>query len=357
VAQRRIGSGLGVILAALSLALGGCAPMTQYVVRQGIGQINMLLHSVPIDETLVNPQLDVEGRRKLELLVEARDFARDQLGLHVGGSFARYHDTGGQPVAYNLSAARQDALAAKSWRFPIVGTIDYLGFFSRRDAEDEAAQLQKQGYDTYIYGVDAYSTLGWFPDPVHSTFLRHPDGTLVEIVIHELAHNTVYAAGQSTFNESSATFIGRRGARLFFERRGDEGRDIIAALETSYADQERITDWLIRLENELRDHYARDIPPAEKIAGREAIFQAARDRFTSEVLPTLREPDRYRGWAKLPTNNAYVLLNRRYHYDLGVFDAVYEGNHADFAAFLNVLRAAAQASDPFAYLRQAAGSP
>lgn len=348
----------GTIALLLALpALGGCSSRAHYIIRQGIGQIGMMVRSVPIDGVLAGGKLEAEKERKLRLVVAARDFAREQLGLRVGGSFSLYHETGGQPVAYNLSGARKDALTPKRWCFPIIGSIDYIGFFSRADADRAAARIEREGYDSYIYGVDAYSTLGWFPDPVQSKLLNRRDGSLVEIVIHELAHNTVYVDGNSTFNESLATFIGRLGARLFYEQRGEEGRQTVTALEEYYADQERITAWMTAFEAELREYYARDIPSEEKIAGREALFQAARDRFADEVRPQLNEPDRYDRWANLPTNNAFVLLNRRYNLDLGVFASVYERSGGDFAAFLDTLRAAAATGDPFACLREAAGSP
>lgn len=342
------------LLGGLFAGLSGCASNGCYIFRQAVGQIGMLLTSVPIDTVLARDTLDPEQQRKLSLIVAARDFAGGQLGLRVGNSFTLYHDTSGNPIAYNLSAARQDALVAKSWTFPIIGKIDYLGFFARADADAEAANLQKQGYDTYIYSVDAYSTLGYFPDPVQSAILKRPDGSLVETVIHELAHNTVYANGQSTFNESMATFIGRLGVRLFYVQQGAAGQQVVESLEQGYADQALITDWVMQLEEDLRAYYAQDLPSDVKIAGREAIFQAARERFTREVVPHLQNPAAADGWARIPTNNAFILLNRRYNLDLSTFAAAYERAGQDFPTFLNMLRAAAATPDPFAALAAAA---
>ncbi len=348
----------GVLVGGLAVGpLGGCSPTVQYIVRQGLGQLGMTIHSVEIDAVLARQMLTPEQDRKLRLVVEAREFARQQLGLRIGSSFSLYHETNGEPIAYNLSASRRDELTPKYWQFPIIGSLAYIGYFDRADADREAASLQEQGYDTYIYGVDAYSTLGWFPDPVQSKLLDRSDGSLVDTVIHELAHNTVYSTADSTFNESLALFIGRQGARLFFERQGAAGREILAGLETTYADQEQITAWMTQFEAELRAFYARDLTSEEKIAGREALFQAARDRFTSEVQPQLGAPDRHGWWAEMPTNNAFVLLHRRYHYDLDLFADTYERTAGDFAAFVEVLRAAAADANPFAHLRNAAGSP
>ena len=354
---RRIMRDLSVLILMMLILLCGCSSTVQYIIQQGIGQISMITSSRPIDQVLASGQLTAEQERKLRLVVAARDFAYQELGLQIGRSYSTYHDTSGEPIGYNLSACRQDQLTSKSWTFPIIGTIDYLGFFSEHDADQTAAELQDQGYDTVTYGVDAYSTLGWFPDPVHSTFLQRSDGSLVETVIHELAHNTIYVPGRSTFNESLATFIGRQGARLFFQQRGEEGLAIIESLEQNYDDNVHITDWMQALITSLKQHYALDVSSEEKIAGREAVFQTSREGFTNEVLPLLNDPDASAWWGNLPTNNAFVLLYQRYNLDLDVFATVYEQVSGDFAAFLDLLRAAAGAADPFTYLHESAGSP
>ncbi len=344
------------LLALLPLALSGCADFG-YIIRQAAGQLEMLVNSEPIDEVLADGRLTPEQDRKLRLVVEVRDFAASELGLNVGRSYRLYHEADGKPIAYNLSACRKDSLSPKQWRMPIVGTIDYLGYFAKADAEKAAAELEAQGYDTFIYGVDAYSTLGWLPDPVQSTFLNRADGNLVETVIHELAHNTIYASGQSDFNESLATFIGRQGARLFLEQRGPEGAAIAANLQAQYADDELVTDWVLKLNADLRAYYSSDLPSEAKIGGREAVFQAARDAFTTEVAPKLQLPERSAGWGRIPTNNAYVRLHQRYHVNLDAFAAAFEAVNNDFRAFLDIARAAADAADPFAAIRAAAGSP
>jgi len=335
--------------------LCGCGEL-QYLVQQAVGEIEVITHSEPIDEVLAGGGLDPEQEAKLRLIVAAREFARDTLGLDVGRSFSRYHDTGGEPVMYSLTACRPDRLAPKTWWFPIAGTVDSLVFFSEAEASARASELAAAGYDTYVFGTDAYSTLGWFPDPVHSRALNRSDGSLAETVFHECAHNTVFAPGQPAFNESLATFVGRLGARLFFEQRGEEGGQIVAELERDYADQQRITAWVLELIGTLTQYYAQDLTYEEKVSGREAVFQAARDRFLAEVQPLLNNP-RYAWWAEIPTNNAFVLVHRRYNLDLAVFAETYERCGGDMRAFLDTLRAAAARPDAFAYLRSLGGSP
>lgn len=344
-----------LVLAVILGFAAGCANVG-YIFNQAVGQIDILWSSRSIDDVLQNGALNAEQARKLRLIVEAREFARAELGLNVGRSFQRFHDTGGAPLAYNLSAVAPDSLTPFRWWFPVIGAIDYIGYFSKADAEAAEAELRRQGYDTALRTVDAYSSLGWFSDPVHSPLLERDDVNLVDTVVHELAHNTVYANGQSDFNESLATFIGRTGAQRYYAARGEEGRQLLAAAEERRADQEKINAWLRGLADALGKHYAQDIPRDEKIAGREAVFQAARDRFVKEIQPALRDPQRYQRWAQLPTNNATVLLNVRYNRSLDVFDKVYEKNNRDFAAFLAALRAAAGRPDPWAAL-EAAGAP
>jgi predicted aminopeptidase len=333
----------------------GCRS-TQYVLRQAIGEIGVLVRSVPISQALETGGLTTEQARKLRLIVEARDFARDELGLSVGWSFTRFHDTTGRPLAFNLSATPKDSLQPYRWWFPVIGHIDYIGFFDRAEGEQVEADLKGQGYDTWLRRVDAFSSLGWLPDPVHSPMLERNDFSLVDTVIHELAHNTVYASGRSDFNESLATFIGRSGALLYYERRKQDA-DAVERLRQRYADTDRINVWLAEFLSSLEEYYARDLTRAAKIAGREAVFQAARDRFTAQVSRALNDPERSRGWGRLSTNNAQIRQYRRYNRNLDLFAAVYDKVGRDFGAFLRTLRAAADSPDPWQRLRRAADTP
>jgi len=351
--QRLAIAAAAAAVAALAL---GCAELP-YVLTVAAGEIDVLLHTEPIDDVLARGALEAEQERKLRLVVEARDFARDELGLNVADSFMLFHDTRGQTLAYNLSVFRQDSLTPYIWRFPFVGEISYLGFFALDEARRAAESYQADGYDTWIRSVDAFSTLGYLPDPVHSTLLERSDFSLVDTVIHEVAHNTIYAAGRSDFNESSAMFLGRIGAERFYERLGTDGAATIAAMRLWYADQDRVTAWLLETIEALDAYYAQEIPRGVKLAGRDAVYQAARDRFLQDVLPTLSDPEHYRGWQTLPTNNAYIGQIRTYHVDLDVMAAVYAELGGDFGRTLDELRAAAASGDPFAYLRQLAAAP
>lgn len=349
--------GSGWLLALGLVGMVGCTSELRYVSQVAAGQFEILRKMQPIDEVLASGKLTEEQARKLRLIVDVREFARNELGLKVGENYKFFHDTAGEPLSYNLSACRKDHFEAKQWRFPIIGTIDYLGYFERDQADAAEKALQDEGWDTLLGTVDAYSTLGYFTDPVHSPMLNRPDWNLVDTVIHELAHNTVYAPNQSNFNETLATFIGREGARRYLARLGDAGAAQIASAEAYYADSAAVTTWYDALYAGLRDYYARtDLTADEKIAGRGEIFASYAAKFASEVQPTLQVPARYDYLRAIPVNNAWILLNRRYNYDLSVMQDVYDAGGQDFGALLDRLRTAAKANDPWAALRDAAAT-
>jgi predicted aminopeptidase len=170
----------------------------------------------PIAALVRDPGTERRTRDKLALVLAARAFAADSLGFPARAAFTRYTDIGRDTLVLVLSAARRDTLAAHAWWFPVVGRVPYKGFFALAAAEDEARRLRARGLDTYLRPASAFSTLGWFDDPLLNTTLAQDSVDLVDTVIHELAHNAYYAPGQAPFNESFASFAGARGAERFF---------------------------------------------------------------------------------------------------------------------------------------------
>jgi predicted aminopeptidase len=326
--------------------------MIPYVVSLAEGEFRIQGHTQPIDEVLASGQLSEQDAAKLQLVVAARDFAINTIGLDAGSSYTEFYDTSGDPLAWNLSAARRDALIPKTWCFPIVGTVPYLAFFDESLLHQFQDQLDSERYDTLTYELDAYSTLGYFNDPVSSTMLRRSDLSLADTVIHELLHGTIYRSGDTNFNESLATFVGRTGAIQFLRAEFGDNSGWPQLAEQVYADTDKVNAFLMQLYADLQAYYDQAPDYEEAVAGREAVFQAARDRFVQEVQPTLNLPDVFASYASLPTNNAWVLAEYRYNLDLGVFQSVYDATGQSWPAALDVFRAAAgDAGDPFAYLR------
>jgi predicted aminopeptidase len=271
--------------------------------------------------------------------------------LNTSDNYTLFFDTGGEPAAYNVSASVRWAFVPKRWSFPIVGTLPYLGYFDRDDAILKVRELRQQGHDVFWYALDAYSTLDFLPNPVFSRMLRRSDLSLIETVIHELLHGTVWHSSDTTFNESLATWVGRTGAMDYLAARYPDEPDRVEAAAQWYEDTDRYNAFLLNLYTELDAFYAGPESRSAKINGREALFQAGRDRFAAEVLPLMNRPENFEWAANLPTNNAWLLANVRYNSDLDVFERVHQTVGRDWAASLAVFHAAAGSPDPFAYLR------
>ena len=224
-------------------------------------------------------------------------------------------------------------------------------FFDEEYLRQVEQELIDDGFDTYTYEVDAYSTGGFFKDPIRSPMLRRHTLSVVETIFHELLHNTIWRTSGDVFNESLATFVGRTAAAEFLvaEFGLDSGWGEVA--EAYYADSDAVSTFLLELYDELAAYYAGPLSAAEKITGREAVYQAGRDRFVDEVVSTLNYPDVFGGYANLPTNNAWLRSNYRYHLDLAVFEGIFAALGEDWPAVLDVFRAARSSEDSFAYLR------
>jgi predicted aminopeptidase len=196
--------------------LAGCTAFDYY--WQGIaGQAQLLIRARPIDEVLATSQ-DAKLVERLKRAREIRAFASAELALPENGSYTRYTDLGRPFVVWNVFATPVDSLTPRQWCFPVAGCVSYRGYFSEEEAKLEAARLAARGDDVYVGGVPAYSTLGWFDDPVLSSFVRYPDTALARLVFHELAHQVVYAKDDSEFNESFATVVEEAGVARWIAR-------------------------------------------------------------------------------------------------------------------------------------------
>jgi len=226
-----------MILRSLLLALvplgAGCDTVSYY--RQAIGgHLEIMQAARPVEAWLADPATNTELRQRLETARRIRTFASRGLGLPDNRSYTSYAELGRPFVVWNVFAAPELSVEPRQECFPLAGCVSYRGFFSEEDARRRAGQLRAEGYDVHVSGVPAYSTLGWFDDPLLSTFIRYPDAQLARLVFHELAHQLVYARDDTTFNESFAVAVEEEGVRRWLEA---EGR--AAELETFRAAQAR----------------------------------------------------------------------------------------------------------------------
>ena len=218
-----------------TLLLSGCSTMGYYW-QSVSGHMQMLNAARPVAEVLTDPQTPATLKAQLELSQRIRNFAATELKLPDNASYKRYADLSRGAVVWNVVAAPEFSLTLKTWCFPVAGCVGYRGYFSQADAQLEADQLKADGFEVSVYGVPAYSTLGkldWLGgDPLLNTFIHYPEGELARLIFHELSHQVVYAANDTTFNESFATAVERLGGqRWLVSHAGQTARDEYAAFD------------------------------------------------------------------------------------------------------------------------------
>jgi predicted aminopeptidase len=205
-----------ICLIALAFAFGGCQTFGYY--GQAIrGEYQILSHREPIQKLIAEPRTAPELREKLQLILQLRQFAKDSLHLPADDQYLRYVDLHRPFVVWNVHAAPEFALEPKTWWYPFVGSLKYRGYFSEAGARRYASSIEKKGWQVYVEGVEAYSTLGWFKDPLLNTFIFEPAPQLAETLFHELAHQRVFISGDTDFNEAFATAVGEEGVRRWLQ--------------------------------------------------------------------------------------------------------------------------------------------
>jgi predicted aminopeptidase len=286
----------------------------RFVLRSAWEEARILVARRPLRELIADPATPPKHRAQFELVLAARAFAGERLGLAAKDTYTTFSDLGDRATLLTvLSASPKDSLTAYRWSYPVVGAIPYKGFFDEEAAEAETRRLEKLGYDTYLRPSGAFSTLGWFNDPLLSTALDDDPVELVVTVIHEIAHNTLWVPGDARFNESYANFVGFRGAELFFASRGDRKTALRCA--GLWRDEKRLGAFYQKLEEELQGIYGSGLPRPEIERRRDAVFARARARFVHT-----------------PINNARVIAKRIYLTGLDELDKMYELNGGDLRA-------------------------
>lgn len=349
-------SRLLLLCAALAVVAGAWACSPVYVLKAGIAETRILRARQPITRVLADSTVDADTRAKLAWIMEARRFAATDLGFDVGEAYTQYTRLDRDTLALVVSAAYKDRLVPKTWWFPIVGHVPYKGHFSLASALDEAEGLRADGFDAYVRPTAAFSTLGWFNDPVLSTALDADEVEVVSTVFHELSHEHLFVPGHVTFNESFATFVGRVGAARFFCTREGGGPDSVKCERASarWRDVQRFSVYLDGLLDDLQAVYGdATLDSGAKIERREDVFEAALERFDEEVAPAL-ESLTFAGFRHTPLNNATLLSRFRYYSRLADFDAFLSAHEGDLVAALTDLKARVETvDDPFEVLPDA----
>ena len=305
-------------------ALAACSPV--YVAKSAAGHASLLARRRPIAKALRDPKTPPELRRRLSLVEDARRFAFDRLGLKRSRDYSSFVLKKG-PLSFVVSGSEKLKLKPVLWNFPLVGRFPYKGHFKLKDAKREKAKLEKKGLDAFIAGAAAYNTPLWFADPIPSSALEDSTGTVAGLIIHELAHGTVFYKNQMSFNEAAASFIGQQGATQYLvERFGPESAELKAFEEESRREAAFEAE-LVALRVEREKLYASGLPNEAKLAERERLFTASRAKIVALGLDV---PE---------LNNAAVLAYSVYRGDLPLMRRAVERSGRDWPRFLALLKA------------------
>jgi len=338
----------GVIFAltAASLTLSGCG--IGYIVRGAYEEARLLWNRQPISTELASDQpLSPQLRTKLETVLSVREFAASKLGLNTGGAYLTVTQVDAGAIVHVVMAAPRDSLSPYTWWFPVVGSVPYRGYFEESQAMAKAREMEAAGYDTMVRSAVAFSSLGFFDDPLLSNLLRLDRVELVSVIIHELFHRTYFLPGHVMFDESAATWVGLRGAVEFFE--ATEGADSPAAAEarSMLESNLKFSRFLLAEKARLLKIYMSGRPREEILEQREAAFAQIQADY-ARLAPGLNGLERF-DLDKEQLNNAVLINYLIYFHDLDNFEILLRLNHGNLKATIRQIVDLARAypEDPF----------
>jgi predicted aminopeptidase len=339
-------------LVVFSLSLSGCS--VTYLAQSGYEQAKLLNARRPLKDVLSDPKTDAETKRKLELVQAAQRFAISDLGFLPTKNYQSFVQLDRPYVTWVVTVAHAQRLEYELFQFPLVGKVPYKGFFNEAAARAEAARFEPLRYDTWVRGITAYSTLGWFDDPILSSMLRGQDEDLVEVTIHESAHATLYIKNSADFNEQLATFLGQEGTRRFFLKKEGPGSPTLKRIADEAADQKLFSQFLKTELAELKTWYAQNTGTNAEVAKAHRLKEL-QVRFQTHLKKKLKT-SRFDYFVKMPLNNAILLGLGTYMEDLSLFQKLLDKKNGDMTAFLAVCRGFKSAESPARALQDALSS-
>jgi predicted aminopeptidase len=325
-----------IVTATVGLLLCSCSSL-RYYGQAARGQGGLIVHRRAVSSVLRDPATDSKTAARLRLAQQARRFASERLGLPDNRSYTGYVDLRRPFVVWNVFAAPRYSVEALSQCFPIAGCVAYRGWFSEADAKADAAKWSAKGDDVWIGGVPAYSTLGWFADPILSSMLRWDDDELDGTIFHELAHQLIYVKGDTAFNESFATFVQTEGLREWRQYRGLPPQDGRAdAMDDGF------TQLVLDLRARLKTLYASGASDADMATGKQREIESFRTRYAQWRDRLWPNDRRYDAWVAAPINNARLLPFGLYDQWTPAFARLFERAGRQWPTFYADVRALAK---------------
>ncbi|MBD0259811.1 MAG: aminopeptidase [Cytophagales bacterium] len=313
--------------------------LVEYGISQAQGQLRVVWNARPLEEYLADPAFPDSLKGKLLLIQEIRRFAVDSLGINPSDNYTTVYNQQGKPILWVVTATPPYRLEAEEWKFPLIGSFSYKGFFDYARAEREEAGLKARGLDTEIDEVSGWSTLGWFKDPILTNWLSRSEGQLANLIIHELTHGTLYVKNNVEYNENLASFVGDHGATLFLERKYGRDSEEYRRYEDGKIFREKYSQHILRGANQLERLYASFRPALPK-----AQKDTLKYRLIGEIMrtaDTLTANGRRRKWEweGPPPNNTYFMGFVRYRAKQNQFEEEFKTKfNSDFRKYLAYLK-------------------
>ncbi len=319
----------------LALQISACSTLSYY--HQSFqGQMELLAARQPIDEVLADPGISKPVRAQLQMLKKARAYAVTELGLPDNDSYKTYADLHRSAVVWTVVATQALSLEPYTWCYPVFGCLAYRAYFSQADAVREAQQLKQAGYDVYVAGIAAYSTLGWFDDPFLNTMLGWDEARLVGTLFHELAHQQMYIADDTEFNESFAMTVQREGVRRWM-RQFRDAVAIQAWRDEARRDEDFIT-MVLKTQQALQLLYESGLDDEVKLQKKRELLRELRMEYRF-FRQRWSGYEGYDNWMFQDLNNAMIASVSTYHKLIPAFEALLKQNNDDMGAFYAAVKA------------------
>lgn len=338
----------------LALCVGGCS-VVPYYSQAVAGEFALLSAARPIPEWLADPSTPPQLRRQLELAHEIRTFASRALALPDNRSYTEYADLHRSSAVWNVFATPELSLDLKTWCYPLFGCAAYRGYFHQADADALAQALTAQGMDVFVAPVPAFSTLGWFSDPLLNTFVDWPEPQLARLIFHELAHQLVYVSDDTRFNESFATAVEREGLARWVRARNDP--QLRTQYEQEQARHEDLLALLQQTRDELQQAYASAAPAWQLRQRKREILARLGERYQQLREQRWGGYDGYDRLFRTPWSNARLAAMAAYQDDVPAFEALLAREHGDLPRFFQEVKTLAALAPAERNARLAALAP
>ena len=315
--------------------------LVTYGISQGKGQLSIVWNAKPLENVFDDASVSDSVKQKLKFVSLIKQYAIDSLGINPSKNYSTFYDQTDKPKLLTISACEPFSLKAKEWTFPFLGTVSYKGFFNKEKAKEEIARLKELNYDLDIYIPSGWSTLGWFKDPILSNMLNKSDGSLANLIIHELTHGTLYVKNNVTFNENLASFIGDKGAEQFLIQKFGSNSKSYIDYEQNKTDEKIFNDYILNNVNRLDSLYT----SLEKNESVEIKKQKKKKLITEIVIGVYKLPlhrkQLYFNYSlqALYEGNAFFMAFTRYDSQYSLFEKEYEQKYnSNLKRYLNAMK-------------------